>query len=377
MRPPMSARVENEGRLPPLDGIRGFAVLAVMAYHFVHGMSRAHPIDAAVFDAASYGWVGVDLFFALSGFLITGVLLDSKDDARYFRRFYLRRAVRIFPLYYGFLFLFFVVAPNVVGRSSWILDSERPYRLWYWTYAANVSQELRGGGGVLGHFWTLAVEEQFYLVWPMVVRLLPRRALIGVGFLSVAGGYVLRRLVPHEPDLHLALKVVVTDRAEGLVLGAAVAAAFRERGGVAYLRRFAPIVFFAAIGWCVATAIFEADFVRRAGIYAAMTTPVALASSAAVAYGATAARSAPIARALSCGPLRFVGDHSYAMYVFHPVVFALIAPRFDIDLFPKVGGSELIGRAALVLTCTMAVVAAAYLSGRFWEKPWLRLKKRI
>jgi len=103
------------GHLPALDGVRGLAILMVLLLHFVGQTTATSRYEAAVNWVLSYGLLGVDLFFVLSGFLITGILYDARDQAGYFRRFYMRRALRIFPLYYGVLAVVFFVLPLVPG----------------------------------------------------------------------------------------------------------------------------------------------------------------------------------------------------------------------------------------------------------------------
>src|SRR3954447_8838430 len=137
-------------RQPSLDGLRGLAVLLVMASHFLAG------------SLASIGWVGVDLFFVLSGYLITSVLRESRGLGR----FYCRRAFRILPLYYLAVLVAVLASPTV-----------RTTQAWYWLHGAHWLFALRPGAYVGGtfHFWSLGIEEQFYLAWPLVVWAAGRR----------------------------------------------------------------------------------------------------------------------------------------------------------------------------------------------------------
>src|SRR6185369_11811956 len=120
------------------------------------------------------GWIGVDLFFVLSGFLITGILYDAKARKDYFRNFYARRFLRILPLYYGILALYILVFPRISIVPQRQYQSLVEHQLWFWTHLSNVSIAIEGYGNQQRgwtHFWSLAVEEQFYLVWPAVVFL--------------------------------------------------------------------------------------------------------------------------------------------------------------------------------------------------------------
>lgn len=159
------------GHIPALDSVRGLAILMVTLFRFgstqtmVPSMTRCSRLPLR-------SVCGVDLFFVLSGFLITGILLNAQGQPHYFRNFYLRRAVRIFPLYFGVLVALIVVLPAVSESAAERL-SAREHQWWLWFYAVNLLQAWTASWpfGCLNHFWSLAVEEHFYLVWPFVIYL--------------------------------------------------------------------------------------------------------------------------------------------------------------------------------------------------------------
>ncbi|HVG26286.1 MAG TPA: acyltransferase, partial [Acidobacteriaceae bacterium] len=159
--------------IPALDGVRGLALLGVVASHVFPGTPQG-PVTFAVRQAFAFGATGVDLFFALSGFLITGILLDSLPDPGFFRKFYARRALRIFPLYYGVLAIYALGALLLGMRYSHELVSLALY-LQNTALVAPPMYAYPGPSALpLAHFWSLAIEEQFYLVWPLVVFSLRR-----------------------------------------------------------------------------------------------------------------------------------------------------------------------------------------------------------
>src|SRR4030095_2778309 len=143
---------------PALDGLRGLAILLVILYH-----------NFSFINHFFFAWLGVDLFFVLSGYLITSILLNSVNSPHYLKNFYAKRVLRVFPLYYLSLIIFLIIFP-LLG----IYKSELKYyvdnQLWFWFYLQNwlLSFNFPTTGNFLNHFWSLGVEEQFYLAWPFI-----------------------------------------------------------------------------------------------------------------------------------------------------------------------------------------------------------------
>src|SRR5271157_2343931 len=153
-------------RIPQLDAVRGLAVLLVL----VHNTDIYPSLHLGLI--ASNGWMGVDLFFVLSGFLITGILVDTKKSEGYFRNFYARRCLRIWPLYYSALLFMFVIVPLLRPSEAQTVFEARSSPWWaYLFFLQNFLIPIPTmATGLLGVTWSLAVEEQFYLVWPWVIR---------------------------------------------------------------------------------------------------------------------------------------------------------------------------------------------------------------
>ena len=188
--------------LPPLDGLRGVAILMVLLFHVwrVPGGGVSGPVSHAIENFASIGWTGVELFFVLSGFLITGILLDARQATNYFRVFYARRVLRIFPLYYLTLIAFFWVWPLLAHHVAFFqLHGQGTFgpreQLWYWFDLVNLRTAFYPLIIVmLTHCWTLSLEEQFYAVWPVVVRFLRERWLVAGSIAVVVLSPALRAL---------------------------------------------------------------------------------------------------------------------------------------------------------------------------------------
>jgi len=219
--------VPRSNRVAALDGIRGLAIILVVAFHGLLaplvGNLHHHPLAARIFVFVSLAWTrGVDLFFVLSGFLIGGILLDNVGSKRYFAPFYIRRAHRILPLYATvlvFVFLFLRLFPSFGMRN--------PIPFWYYaTFLQNFWMARHGWNGlsVLSMTWSLAIEEQFYLMLPVTIRYVSRSRLWWVIGGMIAGAALLRMLlipsIAHGPFI---CSVLLPCRTDALGLGLAAA----------------------------------------------------------------------------------------------------------------------------------------------------------
>jgi peptidoglycan/LPS O-acetylase OafA/YrhL len=365
-------------RILALDGLRGIAILLVMILHFtIYGGSVPPGNDRIAYRLAQTGWIGVDLFFVLSGFLITGILMDTRARSDYLRSFFIRRVLRIFPLYYASLLVLLVLLPVLMPMAEF--NAEVSASAWYWTYLVNVRTAIEGwpAFGYLGHFWTLAVEEQFYLVWPFLVLALQPVALKRLCLFLFAGALILR-VVLHLNGEATAAYVLMPARVDTLGAGAIIAVLVRERGG---LQR--------AAGWakpaCVASAAALGAYfvVSRAfasegflmGTIGYSVIALLFASILALVLAAEL-RGRPF-RVLQARPLVTFGKYSYAMYVIHHPVMFFLPSWGSIDaLAPWLGGWL---PAQLVFVAVMSVVTltAAVISWYVLETRFLRLKDAL
>lgn len=377
-------------RILTLDGIRGIAIAMVMLSHFF-GAYRLHfhfttdleslaTFERVVTKAALAGWVGVDLFFVLSGFLITGILYDAKGPARqYFRAFYARRVLRIFPAYYGFLILLMVLLP-LLGESA-AQRSLGGGLAWYGSYLSNIRDAidpgLRADWLFVGHIWSLAVEEQFYLVWPAFVFLFSRKTLLWICGVGAVCALALR--VSFEiADLPPVLEYTLTPaRMDTLAVGAVIALSVRSAGDFSSLLRWAPLVAVVSGFALVLLGVLQGGFtpvdpwVRTAGL-----------SGLAILFGAflvLAIAQSPGSRAhgvLANPSLRWLGRYSYATYLFHLPIATLLARNADfIGNTPTLFGTSLPGVAVFVVVAGSISLAVAWLSWRVWESHFLKLKR--
>ena len=211
-----------------LDGLRGIAILLVMVFHQIV-VEGATDFDRAFLGLFDFGWCGVDLFFVLSGFLITGILLDTRQEVGYFKKFYARRFLRIFPIYYALLAFSLLILPMFdhpkVANFGRIGGDEFYYIVYLQNFAIAMANTFRHG--ILDVTWSLAIEEQFYIVWPFVVILFSRKSLLkfcGILFIS---SFLIRSVYLLMDGFSLPAYVLTPMRLEGLVAGAGVAAIIR------------------------------------------------------------------------------------------------------------------------------------------------------
>ncbi|HXI20542.1 MAG TPA: acyltransferase, partial [Gemmatimonadales bacterium] len=242
----MVARASPETRphLPGLDGVRGVAILLVMAFHFTtYGPGPYRTLDLAVLGPSSIGWAGVDLFFVLSGFLITGILLDERDSPRFYRDFYARRVLRILPLYFAALVVWLVIAPLF---ARWVPALQVPHGSapWLWAHASNIYLAITRSYARVpfgtGHFWSLSVEEQFYLLWPFLVRHLRPASLARACVGAIVLAFLSRLFCVVELHNALAAYVLLPCRLDALALGGLLAVLHRDPSALATVRAWLP-----------------------------------------------------------------------------------------------------------------------------------------
>ena len=365
-------------RVLALDGLRGLAISLVLLHHFLQRTSAAPPlIDRIAFGVAESGWVGVDLFFVLSGFLITGILYDAKGSPRYFRDFYTRRTLRIFPLYYAALFVFFVALPLVPHpfATAYVSDSS-PDQAWFWTYLTNFRIAERGTWYdhlVPTVFWSLAIEEQFYLVWPLLVLSFTRRtlmrlclALFGIAF----GVRVVLALLEVSP---VSTFVLTPARMDCLVLGALLALIQRDEDAFRRTVRgavwAAPLLglILIALSWPHTRLDWRDPLTTTIGFSA-----VAAFSGCVLALSAAAPSGAVIRRLFESAPLRVLGQYSYAMYIFHGPSGTLVKQIYGVEQVPRVFGSELPFTVVYTVSATLVTLLVAWLSWHLFERHFLR-----
>ncbi len=376
--------VIDKHRIAALDGVRAIAIVLVLLYHMTPDHDSDRGLRSLLFKIADFGWSGVDLFFVLSGFLITGILLRVREGRSTLLSFYVRRLLRIVPAYFFALAMVFVVVPVLL---RWY-DVPQFERQWpYWLYVSNYVRESYESLHKLfnlSHFWSLAVEMQFYLLWPFVVISLGSvvaARVIAIGLIAA----VAIRLVA---TLHGAHWIVTFGflpcRMDGLLVGALIALGIHERWFEA-ARVQAGVwatfsVFGLALGYCIwrgmASAIFWPNDTTLSVILRTALPTIAVAC-----YGALmvlSLTSRPIATALSWRGFAPLARYSYGAYIIHYLLLPLFLMRFGPSVLRDYFGlGSDMAIYVFFLIASGVTFALAFVSFHVLEKHFLALAHRM
>ena len=356
-------------RIDALDGLRGIAILLVVLFHalfFDPGLiGSGPPGDSLYLRVVTLGWCGVDVFFVLSGFLITGILLRARGCPRYFTTFYARRALRIFPLYYVVV----VALLFVLDRPPATAAEKASYLLYYQNVRFALFGELQFDPARLVT-WSLAIEEQFYLVWPAVVWWCGRRTLVRICAIAIVLSIALRLWLLAEglQTTHF----LTPCRLDALATGALVALVGtppRIAGWVAAV--------VGAAGLLIVTATTgqpwpESIGMQRYGLLAALVFAAGL-------FVTVRAGGWP-AWVCRVGPLRSLGRYSYCIYLVHFLVVEWLA-RSAAELSPPTKqwlvahGSPLAIQIVFALVALLASWGIGFVSWHAFEKWFLACKR--
>jgi peptidoglycan/LPS O-acetylase OafA/YrhL len=366
-------RARSGGRQPALDGIRGLAIIWVVLHNTTDLLpTTLHGASHVLAFLVHPGWIGVQLFFALSGFLITGSLLDTQRATNYFLVFYARRALRILPLYYTVLILLLIVAP-VLHLGPTILHANLKEQLSLWSFTVNWTQAAPYG---FAHFWSLAIEEQFYLFWPFIVHRLSARRLIAVCLYLSMIALVVRGIMVFSGASSWTVYAATTSRLDALALGGAGACLLRIPAARAWLASRLTAVNLAALALFVVgvpiTRAYDTDTIQcQIFGYTLLAFCCAILVTTAAADGEQASPTI-LGRILGWAPLRSCGKYSYAIYIFHQLIHKLWGEPWMVTTF----GSSPPAHAVYLYSVTIGLVSfgAAYLSYQLLEKYFLALR---
>jgi peptidoglycan/LPS O-acetylase OafA/YrhL len=367
----MKTPINFRGHIPALDGVRGIAIALVLLSHF---MLRGYFQDERSYFITQFGWIGVDLFFVLSGFLITGILLDSKRNEHYWLNFYRRRVLRIFPLYY------FVV---LITWLTILFVEKAPDRLqgydafaWFFTFTPNIAMGLKNDFLYhshifnLNHLWSLAIEEQFYLFWPLIVRYVPMRWLAILCLVLISMGTGLRQMTDHFAGTTLSISSYTYPfcRMDGLAAGSFIAVALR----LGWLQKLPYPNWIARFLFVWMGLLVMGNFIN--GTKQSLYTESAIFFAALLFLSLNDSPGALIRRVCENRFLQHLGKYSYGLYVFHHMFEYFWRDWFGERLLAS-NLHPVIGQSIFIIVAFAGTYAVSRLSWVLVEQPFLKLKK--
>jgi len=373
-----SFKIKTGVRIPELDGLRGLAILLVVFHHYVSGRLRpiGNPIADFINHASALTWSGVDLFFVLSGFLIGGILLDQRHTEHYFKTFYLRRACRIFPLYFLWLILFIILDRMFSSSLHQHWQSDIFYaRYPTWAYALFlqnffIAKRQLFGPHWLGTTWSLAIEEQFYLLAPLLMRFLPLRKLPHV-LVSIILLVPLLRLYSYLYHPTLFVYVLLPYRADALLMGVLCACGVRHERLHFWLQKHRGRLFPALIVLLVGLIYLSRDRINPRNSFEMVVLGYSWLPLfyTCVLLIVITAREGIIARVMRFSPLRNLGIIAYGVFLIHLAMDGLAHGLISGKDFSAI--HDLSDGAVTLLAFLVTLILAAF-SWHFFEKPIIR-----
>ncbi|MGC1309754.1 MAG: acyltransferase [Phormidesmis sp.] len=345
--------------LPVLDGIRGMAVLMVMWFHYPKSSS---PFLESLFhrplpNFSVIGQTGVDLFFVLSGFLITRILLNSKTEEKYFSVFYARRLLRIFPLYYFYLVLSLFILPIIAGEKTPDFS-----QYWYWlAHLQNLPMTFGWDSVGPEFYWSLAVEEHFYLLWPLLVYCLPLRKIAIVSMAMIIASFAIRLWML---TFDMSTFYFTLTRLDSLSFGALLAVLEPRLLVPTALNKRVFLWLLSITGVPLLLAFTVLSGSGAMWLQAIKFPLTGLVYFALLGFAVTSNEESAFKKIFESRGLRFLGGISYGLYVYHGLCFSwfeqVVPNRYLTLLMP----------IAFLLS-----VVVAYVSFRVLESPFLKLKR--
>jgi peptidoglycan/LPS O-acetylase OafA/YrhL len=338
-----------------LDGIRAIAALMVLFFHFFRDVTTQSIPLKVLKELSNFGQTGVTLFFVLSGFLITRILLNTKETSGYFKNFYVRRILRIMPLYFLFLIVWYLVVPLVTGTDFASFNQE----IYYFTYLQNFARTFDWDSTGPHHFWSLAVEEHFYLFWPLVIYLFSKKNLTKIIIGVILFAMLLRAYMLWQG---YSVFIFTFTRFDALAIGALLAilelkGVFRSEKSPIFLRLFIGIITLSVLLYAF---VGEGNDVLQNLRYLLLSFAYFALLGVVLCYR----KDHFLNTVLKTRFLTYTGKISYGLYVYHPLVLLIFTTYFStgiilVDLL-IIGGMS---------------YALAGISYRYFESPFLGLKK--
>jgi peptidoglycan/LPS O-acetylase OafA/YrhL len=361
-------KISSSNRIIELDGLRGIAILLIFFYHSRHFLEVLDFEGANILNSILQTmWIGVDVFFVLSGFLITRILLLTKNKKSYFKNFYIRRTLRIFPPYFLLLSVSLVIG-KLLDLGSWPdFKWHYEHQIWYWTYMANWKQIALGHSQSIRlfiHLWSLAIEEQFYLIWPLIIYFLSEKKMLKIFMGLITMSFFYRFYYHFQSSSTYATYINTFARFDTFVFGALLAFSF-TRGEKIFLRG-KYIIFIAAL----ISLLFL--LLQGSSYYPAFSNSLGLLLIALIPFLLIyycLKGSKHISFTFRNQLLVSLGKYSYAFYLFHWPIMRLM------QYYKLSFGDGFVDYLLLTLFSFILSFIFSLLSWGFVERPFLKMKQ--
>ncbi len=340
-----------------LDGVRGIAALMVMIHHFFQGITPSSFILSILKKISIFGQSGVTLFFVLSGFLITRILISTKKAPHFFKNFYIRRTLRIFPLYYFFLLLTYYIIPAFLNTQS----PKFSQQVYYFTYLQNFAQTFHWDAKGPEHFWSLAVEEHFYLFWPLIVFFFSNKSLLKIIIGIVVGAMGLRIFMVNEG---YEVFYFTFTRFDSLAIGALLALIEQKNRFTDKRLKYFFLLSLLALG--LPTIIMWGYFSGESNNYIQVFKYLLLSGIcfAVIGWILSVNEYHLINKILKNKFFSYTGKISYGLYVYHPLAYFLCKKYFNPE-----------NTILYFVECVALTYIISAISFHFFESLFLKLKK--
>lgn len=363
--------LEIKGHLPELDGLRGLAIGLVLLFHLFPFLPFSR-----------IGWIGVDLFFVLSGFLISGILQDSLNKRRYWFSFFIRRALRIFPLYYFILLLYVglsYISADFAALPVVSFDYFKDNQVWYWTYLSNIKMFIEGRWLppiVFNPLWSLSIEEQFYLLWPLVIYLFRNKKLLYFIFFLLSVVIAIRVHMVVREASSLSIYVFTFARLDAILLGSMVSVFIRNEKLRALLEKYNDYFLIGSVILILGIAIsFRTFSAYQFVIQSVGYTIIAVFFCCILILVLNKNKNFILDLFFKSKPMIFLGKYSYALYLFHWPLYRLL--REPVQKLCKEAGVQIAANIFTSLVILSLTCLASLITWNLFEKRFIQLKSKF